>query len=156
MAEPGEWSTWRAAEPGEARSRDTTAPVAQRTRASGREVPERVRRPRTESGPGGTTLRVVGEDSPATTKGKLRLPFFLSLGFCVTDCGRRLWVKPFKCCRVSVLFGYFFCVLLVDSCCVLFVYWNCVFLHVPLHLLVNCFCFASSPFLFIDSSSCFT
>ena len=78
----GEWSTWRAAEPEEARSGDAAAPVVQRTRASGREVPDRVRRPRTESGPGGTTLTVVGEDSPASER-EVATPFlsFFLWGF---------------------------------------------------------------------------
>ena len=46
-----EWlSAWRAAEPEEARTGDAAAPVVGRTCAFGREVPERVRRPRKESG----------------------------------------------------------------------------------------------------------
>ena len=81
---------WRAADPEEARTGDAAAPVVWRTRASGRGMPERVRQPREESGPGVTTLTVVGEDSPAT-KGKSRLLFFL-WGLC-KFCGRRLSIK---------------------------------------------------------------
>uniref|UniRef100_A0A8C4QPS4 VPS37 C-terminal domain-containing protein n=1 Tax=Eptatretus burgeri TaxID=7764 RepID=A0A8C4QPS4_EPTBU len=45
----------------EARTADTTAPVVWWTRASERGVPERVRRPREESGPGATTPTDVRE-----------------------------------------------------------------------------------------------
>ena len=37
--------------------------------------------------------------------------FFLYLGLCVTDCGRRLWgdiIDQFKCCRVFVYPDIFF------------------------------------------------
>ena len=97
----GEWSTWRAAEPEEARERCDSAGRAEDSRV------------RTGS---------AGEGSPAT-KGKSQLPFFSVIGV-LCKC---LWeapvgkVKPCKCCRVSELFGYFFCVLFVESFCVLFV-----------------------------------
>ena len=45
----------------EARTGDAAAPVVWWTCASERGVPERVRRPRERSGPGATTLTVVGE-----------------------------------------------------------------------------------------------
>jgi len=93
------------------------------------------------------------EDSPANTKGSRdSLSFF---GVCVNVCGRRLSikVKPFKCCRVS---GFIRIILLcafgVNAICV---FELCAFC-VSLNLLVNCSRFASSPFLFIDSPSCFT
>ena len=116
---------WRAADPEEARTGDAAAPVVWRTRASGRGVPERVRWPREESGPDGTTLTAGGEDSPAT-KGKSRLLFFL--GVCVNVCGRRLSIKieSFKCCRVSGLFGILLLCAFGVLNCVLFVYLNCV------------------------------
>ena len=66
-------------------------------------------------------------------------------------------VKPFKCCRVS---GFIRVTLLCAFggflLCAICVFELCAFLHVSLNLLVNCSRFASSPFLFIDSSSsCF-
>ena len=78
---------WRAADPEEAWTGDAAAPVVWKTRASSRGVPERVRRPREESGPGVTRLTVGGEDSPAT-QGKSRLLFFL-WGLC-----KCLWEAP--------------------------------------------------------------
>ena len=63
----------------EARTGDAAAPVVWWTYASGRGVPERVRRPRERSGPGATTLTVVGE---GLTGHKREVPSFL-LGFCM-------------------------------------------------------------------------
>ena len=63
----------------EARTGDVAAPVVWWACASGRGVPERVRRPREKSGPGATTLTVVGE---GLTGHKREVPTFLS-GFCM-------------------------------------------------------------------------
>ena len=63
----------------EARTGDAAAPVVWWTCACGRGVPERVRRPRAESGPGATTPTVVGE----RTRRSLREVPTLFSGFCM-------------------------------------------------------------------------
>ena len=103
----------------EARSGDAASLVVQRTRMSGREVPERVRRPREELGARHDHADGRGrEDSPATTKREVATPFSF-FGVCVNVCGRRLPIKieSFKCCRVSGFIRIFllcaFCVFLL-------------------------------------------
>ena len=67
---------------------DAAATVVWWTRTFVRGVPERVRGPRKESGPGATTPTVAGERTRRTQR-EVATPF-LSLGFCVNDCAWRL------------------------------------------------------------------